>query len=71
MANIGATWLITSDNSPLASEKKDDAAWPAHADYAPVKKLKGFAYYIVAKGGAPVFVKNPNYKIVPEIIIEK
>lgn len=71
MANIGSSWLVTQDNSPLAKEMKEVAAWPMHADYAPVKKLKGFAYYIVEKDGEPMFVKNPFYKNVPPIIIEK
>jgi glucose-6-phosphate isomerase, archaeal len=70
MANIGSSWLVTLDNSPVNTEKKDEAAWPTHADYAPIKKLRGFAYYIVNKNGTPAFIKNPNYKSVPDIIVE-
>jgi len=38
---------------------------PGHADYKPIKKLKGFAYYVVEKKGKPVLVKNSNYKKIP------
>lgn len=69
--NIGESWLITSDDSPVNFEKAKEAAWPKHADYEPVKKLHGFAYYVVKKNGQPLFIKNPNYKNTPEIIIEK
>ena len=69
--NIGESWLVTIDNSPVNLEKTREAAWPTHADYAPVKKMHGFAYYVVKKNGEPTFVKNPNYKNTPEIILEK
>ena len=69
--NTGKSWLVTTDNSPVNKEKTKEAAWPTHADYVPVKKMRGFAYYVVKKDGEPAFVKNPNYKNTPEIIIEK
>lgn len=68
--NIGKTWFVTEDNSPVASKESNESAWPTHADYAPVKKLRGFAYYVIEDNGTPTFIKNPNYKNVPEIIIE-
>jgi oxalate decarboxylase/phosphoglucose isomerase-like protein (cupin superfamily) len=68
--NIGDTWFVTSDDSPVNFEKAKEAAWPKHADYESVKNMHGFAYYVVKKDGKPVFVKNPNYKNVPEIITE-
>jgi len=70
MVNIGASWLVTIDNSPLNLATEEEAAWPVHADYEPVKKMQGFAYYVVQKDGKPAFVKNPKYKNTPEIIIE-
>ncbi|HEY4503172.1 MAG TPA: glucose-6-phosphate isomerase family protein [Candidatus Paceibacterota bacterium] len=70
MVNTGASWLVTSDDSPVSSGKSSESAWPEHADYAPVKKMHGFAYYVVKKDGKPFFVKNENYKNTPEIIIE-
>jgi len=67
--NIGQSWLVTSDDSPVYA--KDDPAAPKHADYEPVRKMHGFAYYVVEKGGKPDFVKNPNYKNHPNVTIEK
>ncbi len=68
--NIGNSWLLTSDDSPVNFNKAEEAAWPAHADYEAVKQMRGFAYYIVKEDGKPAFVKNPNYKNTPEITIE-
>lgn len=68
--NTGDTWFVTSDDSPVNFDKAKEAAWPKHADYEPIKKMHGFAYYVVNKNGKPTFVKNKNYKNVPEIIIE-
>jgi len=68
--NTGSSWLITSDDSPVNFEKAKEAAWPVHADYDAVKKMHGFAYYVVNKKGKPAFVKNPNYKNTPEIVVE-
>ncbi|MFZ2149724.1 MAG: glucose-6-phosphate isomerase family protein [Minisyncoccia bacterium] len=70
MVNTGESWLISVDNSPVNLEKAKEAAWPKHADYGPVKKLRGFAYFIVKRNGSPFFVKNPNYKNIPDIVIE-
>ena len=69
VSNIGKTWLITSDNSPIADI--DSASMPGHADYSAVKKMHGFAYYIIEKNGKPAFAKNPRYKNIPKIIIKK
>lgn len=68
--NTGDSWFLTKDDSPVNLEKDEIIAWPKHADYEPVRKMRGFAYYIIKKDGQPAFVKNPNYKNVPEIIIE-
>lgn len=71
MVNTGESWLISSDDSPVNLGQVAEAAWPKHADYEPVRKMHGFAYYIVNKNGQPAFVKNENYKNIPEIIIER
>ncbi len=65
-ANTGDTWFVTADDSPVNFEEKDPVSLPGHADYEPVKKLRGFAYYLIEKNGKPILVKNPNYKVVPE-----
>lgn len=64
--NTGNVWLVTTDDSPVNFEEVDPVSLPGHADYEPVKKMKGFAYYLVEENGQPILVKNPNYKIVPK-----
>lgn len=66
VVNTGAVWLVTVDDSPVNFEEKDPVSLPGHADYEAVKKMKGFAYYVVEENGKPTLVKNPNYKVVPE-----
>src|SRR3989338_3664301 len=61
VVNTGKTWLVTSDDSPVFGAT-DSISKPGHADYESVKKMRGFAYYVVEKDGAPAFVKNPLYK---------
>lgn len=66
VVNIGKTWLVTIDDSPVNMEEKDPVSLPGHADYEAVKKMHGFAYYVVEENGKPTLVKNPNYKAIPE-----
>lgn len=68
MVNTGKVWLATADDSPVNFDDVDPISLPGHADYETVKKMKGFAYYVVEKNGKPAFVKNPTYKNTPEII---
>jgi glucose-6-phosphate isomerase, archaeal len=67
MINTSPTWLVTSDDSPVFLE--DSASKPKHADYEPVKKMRGFAYYVVTNKGEVAFLPNPTYKNVPPIVI--
>ena len=64
--NIGDTFFVTADDSPVNFEDVDPSSLPGHADYEPIKKMRGMAYYIVEKDGEPKLVKNPTYKKVPE-----
>lgn len=68
--NIGTTWFVTSDDSPVNFEEKDAVSLPGHADYEPFKRMQGAGYYVVEKNGEPTLVKNPKYKNVPEVEIE-
>lgn len=70
IVNTGNIWLVTSDDSPVYPDDVDPVGLPGHADYEAVKKMRGFAYYVIEKDGSPVLVKNPNYKIVPEAEIK-
>jgi oxalate decarboxylase/phosphoglucose isomerase-like protein (cupin superfamily) len=66
MINVGPTWLVAADDSPVNFAEKDPVSLPGHADYASVKAMRGFAYYVIEKDGMPTFVKNPMYGEVPE-----
>ena len=61
LVNTGPKWLVTADDSPVEGVD-DSASMPGHADYEAVKKMRGFAYYIIEKGGSPALVPNPLYK---------
>ena len=61
VVNTGTTWLVTADDSPVEGTG-DNASMPGHADYETVKKMRGFAYYVVEKDGKPALVANPLYK---------
>lgn len=64
--NIGKTFFVTADDSPVNFEDVDPSSLPGHADYEPIKKMRGMAYYIVEENGQPALVKNPLYKKLPE-----
>ena len=64
LANTGKTYLVTVDDSPVDFEDKDPVGMPGHADYELVKKMRGFAYYVVEHDGKAALKKNPLYKIV-------
>jgi glucose-6-phosphate isomerase len=62
VANTGKTYLVTIDDSPVDFEDKDPSSFPGHADYELVKKMRGFAYYVVEQNGKPALKRNPLYK---------
>jgi|SRR3989344_3993755 len=64
--NVGKVWFVTSDDSPVNFEEVDPVSLPGHADYEPMKKLRGFAYYLVEENGQPTLVKNEAYKTISE-----
>ncbi len=70
IVNTGKIWLVTSDDSPVYPDDIDPVGLPGHADYEAVKKMRGFAYYVIEKDGSPTLVKNPKYKVVPEASIK-
>lgn len=59
--NTGSTFFVTADDSPVRFDDPDPAGLPGHADYESVKKMRGFAYYVIEKDGAPVLVRNTHY----------
>lgn len=62
VANVGSTYFVTADDSPVNFDEKNAVSMPGHADYEPVKKMRGFAYYVVEHEGEPALRKNPRYK---------
>lgn len=62
LVNTGSTYLVTADNSPVDFEEKDPVTLPGHADYELVKKMRGFAYYVIEHNGQPALKKNTLYK---------
>lgn len=59
--NIGKTYFVTADDSPVNFGDKDPVSMPGHADYEMVKQMRGFAYYVIEKDGKPALKKNPLY----------
>lgn len=62
VANVGSTYFVTADDSPVSFTDVDTASMPGHADYEPVKRTQGFAYYVVEHEGKPALKRNPKYK---------
>ena len=61
ITNVGKTYLVMADDSPVDFGDKDPVSMPGHADYEMVKKMRGFAYYVVERDGKPALIKNPLY----------
>jgi len=59
--NTGSEWMVMTDDSPVEGAD-DSASMPGHADYEAVKKMRGFAYYVVERNGAPALIANPQYQ---------
>lgn len=60
LVNTGNEWFVSADSSPVEGAG-DSASMPGHADYEPVKAMRGFAYYVIEHEGKPALVKNPAY----------
>ncbi len=63
VANTGTGFLVTKDDSPVAGIG-DSASFPTHADYEPVRRMGGFAYFVVEREGKSALVKNPRYRAI-------
>lgn len=64
LANTGQTYFVTIDDSPVDFEDRDPSSFPGHADYELVKKMRGFAYYVVEHDSKPALKRNPLYKTI-------
>lgn len=61
VANVGSTYFVTADDSPVNFAEKDASSLPGHADYKLVQQMQGFAYYVVEHNGKPALIKNKKY----------
>ena len=59
--NIGKTYFVTADDSPVNFDENNPIAMPGHADYSMVQIMHGFAYYVVEHEGKPALKRNPLY----------
>src|SRR3989339_292160 len=62
LVNTGETYFVAADDSPVDFGNQDPSSFPGHADYAPIKKMRGFAYYVVEHNGQVALKKNLLYK---------
>jgi glucose-6-phosphate isomerase len=67
VANVGPTYFVTADDSPVDFEEHDPSSLPGHADYKPVEQMQGFAFYVVERDGKPALLRNPRYKTVANV----
>jgi oxalate decarboxylase/phosphoglucose isomerase-like protein (cupin superfamily) len=67
VANVGTTYFVTTDDSPVDFEERDPVSLPGHADYKMVEKMHGFAFYVVEREGKPALIANPAYTVVGEV----
>ena len=65
--NIGKSYLVAADDSPVNFADNDPVGMPSHADYEMVKKMRGLAYYVVEKNGVPSLIKNPLYTEIQKV----
>jgi oxalate decarboxylase/phosphoglucose isomerase-like protein (cupin superfamily) len=67
VANVGSTYFVTVDDSPVDFEERDPVSLPGHADYAMVEQMKGFAFYVVEREGKPALLRNSAYESVGQV----
>jgi len=51
-------------------DDKDPSSFPGHADYELVKKMRGFAYYVVEHDGKPALKKIPYINLFKKKTLE-
>jgi glucose-6-phosphate isomerase len=64
VVNIGSTYFVTADDSPVNFDEQNPVSMPGHADYKLVQQMQGFAYYVVEHEGKPALKRNPKYKTI-------
>jgi glucose-6-phosphate isomerase len=69
VVNVSKTFFVTADDSPVDFAETEAVSLPGHADYEAVRRMRGFAYYVVERDGRPALVPNPRYRRAPAIEI--
>lgn len=62
--NTGKTAFVTADDTDVIFDESLPSKTTGHADYEAVKKMQGFAYYVIDNNGIPALKKNKKYKSV-------
>ncbi len=60
--NTGRTFFVTADDTDVLFDDKTPQKYSGHTDYEAVKKMQGFAYYVIQNRKLPALKKNTNYK---------
>lgn len=61
IVNTGKTFLVTADNTDVIFDENAKSKFTGHTDYESVKKMQGFAYYVIDNNGTPALKKNNKY----------
>lgn len=64
IVNIAKTAFVTADDTDVVFDESLPPKTTGGTDYETIKKMQGFAYYVVVKDGNPVLIKNQKYKSV-------
>lgn len=61
IVNTGTSYLVTVDDTVVYFDEKKRNSSAGYADYEMVKKMRGFAYYVIDINGTPFLKKNERY----------
>jgi glucose-6-phosphate isomerase len=65
--NVGKTAFVTADDTDVNFDDSVPPKTTGHADYESVKRMRGFAYYVVEENGQVVLKKNTNYNNIDKV----
>lgn len=59
--NTGRTFFVTADDTDVIFDDKTRSRYSGSTDYESVKKMQGFAYYVIDNNGTLLLRKNESY----------
>ncbi len=62
IVNTDSKYLVTIDDTVVQFDESEKINKSGYANYELVKKMQGFAFYVVEKKSIPTLVRNNNYK---------